>query len=59
MDSYKAKEWEQRLAGKYLLDYEIVKYVGNGKSAVVFRAVRPSDGMEVAIKIFDDTLIER
>jgi eukaryotic-like serine/threonine-protein kinase len=57
MDEVKAKDLESRLAGTRIEGWTIDRLVGFGKSAAVFRA-GSAEG-PVAIKIFDDELIER
>ncbi|HCF4203290.1 TPA: serine/threonine protein kinase [Pseudomonas aeruginosa] len=58
MDAVKAKIWEEQLFGKNVGVWRVGKYINNGKSAAVFEAF-DEGGEKVAIKIFDDELIER
>ena len=57
MDKVKATLWEQTLVGTAVAGCTVEKLIDFGKSAAVFRARR--DGDVVALKIFDDELIER
>lgn len=57
MDKVKAALWEQTLTGTAVAGCIIEKLIDFGKSAAVFRAMRGDD--TVALKIFDDELIER
>lgn len=57
MDKLKAETWEAELKGKQVGGCTIESLIDFGKSAAVFKAVRGTD--PVALKIFDDELIER
>ncbi len=57
MDKVKAETWEHDLRGKEVGGCTIEALIDFGKSAAVFKAVRA--GQTVALKIFDDELIER
>lgn len=57
MDRVKAEAMQAELKGKTVGGYEVEKLIDNGKSAAVFTARK--DGVLVALKIFDDELIER
>jgi serine/threonine protein kinase len=57
MDEARAARMTEELKGKSVQGWLIDKFLGNGKSALVFRAVRGD--VEAAIKIFDPELIER
>ena len=57
MDSSKAKDWEDELAGEEIAGCKIVSLIDHGKSAAVFRAEGPTGS--VALKIFDDEIIKR
>ena len=57
MDKVKAAAWEADLTGKEIAGCEVVSLIDHGKSAAVFKATR--DGEVVALKIFDDEIIER
>ena len=58
MDEHKAKEVESRLKGKPFRYCTITELINFGKSAAVFRGTNAKDE-NVAIKIFDDSLVER
>lgn len=57
MDKFKALEWETKLKGQEIAGCRVDSLIDYGKSAAVFRAAR--DGTIVALKIFDDEIIER
>lgn len=57
MDKVKAQELEARLKGKEVAGCMVNSLIDFGKSAAVFRGMRGDE--IVAIKIFDDELIER
>ncbi|ATE65611.1 protein kinase domain-containing protein [Rhizorhabdus dicambivorans] len=57
MDKIKAALWESNLKGTTVAGCAVEKMIDFGKSAVVFRARRGDE--LVALKIFDDELIER
>ncbi|MGY4366810.1 hypothetical protein ACVW1A_002875 [Bradyrhizobium sp. LB1.3] len=57
MDKVKAETWAAELKDKDVAGYTIHSLIDFGKSAAVFRASR--SGATVALKIFDDELIER
>lgn len=57
MDRFKSIELEKELKGEELDGYLVGKFVNNGKSAAVFKAIK--DGKPFALKIFDNELIER
>jgi len=57
MDKVKAKQLEEALLGKCIQGCKVGPLVNNGKSAAVFLATK--DGNPVALKIFDDELIEK
>ncbi|MCW2362459.1 MULTISPECIES: protein kinase domain-containing protein [Sphingobium] len=57
MDKVKAAVWEKTLAGTAVAGCTVENLIDFGKSAAVFRASR--GGETVALKIFDDELIER
>lgn len=59
MDSVKALEIEKKLKGQTLQEWQISSLINFGKSAAVFRGTNLMDGSTVAIKIFDDELIEK
>lgn len=58
MDKIKSLELEKTLSGREVGGFRIEKYVNHGKSAAVFRG-HDHTGAPVAVKIFDDELIER
>jgi serine/threonine protein kinase len=58
MDKLKAKALETNLLNKKINNYTIIRLINNGKSAAVFEG-KDDDGNSVAIKIFDNELIER
>lgn len=57
MDKVKASAWEEDLRGKEVGGCVIESLIDFGKSAAVFKATR--NAAPVALKIFDDELIER
>jgi eukaryotic-like serine/threonine-protein kinase len=57
MDKVKAAAWEADLTGKEIAGCTIGSLIDHGKSAAVFKATR--NGEVVALKIFDDEIIER
>ena len=57
MDKIKAAAWEASFKGKEVAGCLVEELIDHGKSAAVFKAVRK--GMPVALKIFDDEIIER
>lgn len=57
MDKAKASAWEADFVGKEIGGCIVESLIDFGKSAAVFRAAR--DGNIVALKIFDDEIIER
>ncbi len=59
MDRVKALEIESKLKGQTLQQWQISSLINFGKSAAVFRGKDITDGGTVAIKIFDDELIEK
>ncbi|WP_131725678.1 hypothetical protein ACTTAL_06905 [Rhodobacter capsulatus] len=59
MDRVKALEIESKLKGQTLQQWQISSLINFGKSAAVFRGKNITDGGTVAIKIFDDELIEK
>lgn len=59
MDRVKALEIEKKLKGQTLQEWQISSLINFGKSAAVFRGTNLMDGSTVAIKIFDDELIEK
>ena len=58
MDHFKANQLANQLIGKTFQNCRILKLVNNGKSAAVFLA-ESNDGKQVALKIFDNDIIER
>lgn len=57
MDKVKAKILEGALRGKLIRDWKVDRLINHGKSAAVFLAYQGTE--PVALKIFDDELIER
>lgn len=57
MDEARAKRMAEELIGKSVGQWEIIEFLGNGKSALVFKGRR--NGAESAVKVFDPELIER
>ena len=58
MDSSKAKQLANSIAGKSLNGYKVAQLLGHGKSAAVFKGIS-SDGEPVAIKLFDHDLVDK
>ncbi|RYD56707.1 MAG: hypothetical protein EOP56_11710 [Sphingobacteriales bacterium] len=58
MDKYKALQLEKILKGNEFNGFKVTKFINNGKSAAVFKAV-DKNGNPLALKIFDNELIER
>ncbi|MDP3194334.1 protein kinase [Tabrizicola sp.] len=59
MDKVKALEIESQLQGNVLQEWQIINLINFGKSAAVFYAKNVHSDSFVAIKIFDDELIEK
>lgn len=59
MDEVKAKEWEAKFRGQAIDGWKIESLIDHGKSAAVFKAASEDHGKLVALKIFDDELIQR
>lgn len=57
MDKVKAASWEAELKGRDVAGYVVESLIDFGKSAAVFKASH--QGAPVALKLFDDELIER
>ncbi len=59
MDKVKADDLEKSLSGKKVQDWQVMSLVNFGKSAAVFKGKHAETGEFVAIKVFDDELIEK
>lgn len=57
IDEVRANRMADELIGKSVGQWELVQYLGCGKSALVFKGRR--NGLEGAVKVFDPELIQR
>ncbi len=57
MDEYSAGKLSARLLGQTIGGWLVEKYIGHGKSAVVFLASK--DGQPAALKVFDPEIVDR
>jgi serine/threonine protein kinase len=57
MDPVRAERMSNELRGKRVGGWLIRRYIGSGKSAVVFEGEK--DGQQAALKVFDPELVER